>query len=68
MNQHDAAVETLKATPPLAASSLILAGIDLQSWVLIVSLIWGLLNLFFMLKREVYQPWKDKRNATKRSG
>jgi len=61
---HDVTNEALRLSPPVTIAGLSLAGISLQDWVLIVTLIYTAASLFFLLRDKLYRPWRE-RNARK---
>ena len=65
MTNHDVSIEAAKAAPPLTVVSLSLAGVSLQDWVLIITLIYTVLSLIFLIRDKLYRPWKDKHNGCK---
>jgi len=52
-------VEAGKAVPPAALASTIILGYTLQDWALIGSLALIVLQIFFLLKKEIFKR-KDK--------
>lgn len=54
-------VEAVKAAPPVSIVGLQLAGITLNEWVLLGSMFLIVLQVIFLLRKEVYLPWKAKR-------
>ena len=64
-NQHDIIVETTRLAPPVAVTGLSIAGVSLQEWVLVITLIYTVLSLFFLIRDKVYIPWKVRRNVSK---
>lgn len=53
-----AAVEALKATPPAAVSGMALWGISLEDWVFILTAIYLILQMIFLLRDKL---WARKR-------
>lgn len=53
--------EIIKATPPIAISTITLLGVPLNEWVFILTIIYTLLQLFFTLRDKVWRPWKTKK-------
>jgi hypothetical protein len=43
-------METAKLAPPVSVSTLALAGLPLSDWVIILTVIYTVLNLFFLLR------------------
>ena len=62
----DATLELAKASPALTATSLILFGYPLTEWVVLGSFVLIALQLFFIVRDKLYQPWKDKRDGVQR--
>ena len=60
MTNHDVSIEAAKAAPPLTVVSLSLAGVSLQDWVLIITLIYTVLSLIFLIRDKLYRPWKER--------
>lgn len=57
-------VETLsKTSPPVVVTGLTLGGVSLNEWVMIATLAYTVLQLFFLVRDKVYRPWKEKRDA-----
>lgn len=50
-----------KATPPLAVVGVEAAGLTLQDWVLISTLVYTVLQTVHL----IYKFWKDRRNGSK---
>lgn len=65
MTNHDISIEAVKAAPPVTVVGLSLAGVSLQDWVLIITLIYTVLSLIFLIRDKIYRPWKDKSNGCK---
>lgn len=65
MTNHDITIEAARAAPPVTVVSLSLAGVSLQDWVLIITLIYTCLSLIFLIRDKLYRPWKDKQNGCK---
>lgn len=66
MAQHTdtSVVETLsKTSPPVVVTGLTLGGVSLNEWVMIATLAYTVLQLFFLVRDKVYRPWKEKRDA-----
>jgi hypothetical protein len=53
----------LRASPPVAVSSAALAGVTLQDWVLLATLVYTLINIALLLRDKVYRPWKESKDA-----
>ena len=59
MTNHDISIEAAKTAPPLTVVGLSLAGVSLQDWVLIITLIYTALSLIFLIRDKLYRPWKE---------
>lgn len=53
-------VEVAKASPPVTVTGLSLYGVSLQEWVLLATLVYTLLQLYFLLR----DKWWAKRKAS----
>ena len=51
----------VKASPPIAATSLMLGGVSLAEWLVIATLLYTLLQTFFLLRDRAYRPWAEAR-------
>ena len=60
---HEILTEAIKASPALAVGGLTLFGIGLADWVLILTIIYTLLQLFFLLRDKWYRPLKDENGS-----
>jgi hypothetical protein len=58
------AAEAVRVSPPVTVAGLSLAGISLQDWVLVATLVYTVVSLFFLIRDKVYIPWKV-RNGSK---
>ena len=58
---HDAKMQTLKAAPPLLVSTSTVFGIPLQDWVFILTIVYTLFQLYFLLMEKWVRPWLNKR-------
>lgn len=56
-------IEAVKATPPVSVIGLTVLGVSLSEWAVIGSVVLIGLQIFFLLRREVYLPWKAKRGT-----
>jgi hypothetical protein len=63
-NKTELAVEAMRVSPPVTVAGLSLAGISLQDWVLVATLIYTVVSLIFLIRDKVYIPWKV-RNGSK---
>lgn len=57
--------EALRAAPSVTVGGLTLFGVGLADWVLIVTLVYTLLQVGFLLRDKWYLPRKAKRNVRK---
>lgn len=57
---HDIANEAARAAPTLTVGGLTLFGVGLSDWVLLATLIYTVLQVFFLLRDKCYRPWRDK--------
>lgn len=65
MNETSPALgEAAKAAPPAGVIGAKLAGIDLNDVVLYGSALLIALQIFFLLRKEVYLPWKEARGRS----
>lgn len=53
-----------KATPPLAVCGGILSGVSLSDWVLLATLLYTVLQTYFLL-RDRWERYKEKPNGSK---
>jgi len=49
---HDLSVETIKAAPPLAVTSAMVMGISVSDWAAILTVIYVLLQIYFLLSKK----------------
>ena len=59
--------DAIQSTPPIVVSGLTLAGIPLQEWVYILTLVYLIFQIGFVL-RKVYYTYKGDRREDKRRG
>jgi hypothetical protein len=57
----------VQAIPPTTVQAMSFMGIQLNDWVLILSGALIVLQLIFLLRKEVYRPWKEKRDRANRT-
>lgn len=57
MQKHDVIAEVVKSAPPLTVTSLTLAGVSLQEWVYVLTLIW----LSMQISGWLYDKWKRRK-------
>ena len=62
-HNHDLALEAAKAAPPVTVVGMSLGGASLQEWVLILTAIYTVLQLVFLIRDKVYKPWRNKRQG-----
>lgn len=58
-SNHDIAVEAVKATPPVTVVGMTLGGVSLQEWVLILTAVYTVLQIGFLIRDRVFRR-KDK--------
>lgn len=56
-------VEATKALPTITVGGLTLFGVGLSDWVLLLTLGYTLLQIFFLLRDKWYRPRKDKHGS-----
>lgn len=54
-SNHDIAVEAVKAAPPVTVVGMTLGGISLQEWVLILTTIYTILQIGFLIRDKVFR-------------
>lgn len=64
----DFIVEAARASPATAVTGLTLAGVALSEWVVILTLILLVFQLFFLVRDKWYIPRKHKRSNYGRNG
>ena len=57
---HDILAEGAKAAPALTVGGLTLAGVGLADWLLAVTLVYTLAQLFFLLRDKWWRQRKDR--------
>lgn len=62
-NHHDIANEAAKAAPAVTVGGLTLFGVGLSDWVLLATLIYTVLQVFFLLRDKCYKPWKAQHGS-----
>jgi hypothetical protein len=62
---HDLAAEAVKASPPLTVVGLSVAGVGLQDWVLLLTLIYTIIQIYLLVRDKVVLPYLEKRNGCK---
>lgn len=58
-SHHDMAVEAAKAAPPVTVVGMTLGGVSLQEWVLILTAVYTVLQIGFLIRDKVLRR-KDK--------
>lgn len=61
MMDHDAKMQMAKSAPPLLVSTSTVFGIPLQDWVFILTIIYTVAQLYYLLKEKLVRPWLAKR-------
>lgn len=61
--EHDVLTEVTRAAPSITVGGLTLFGVGLADWVLIVTLIYTVLQVYFLLRDRWYKPRKRARNG-----
>jgi hypothetical protein len=59
MQTQDSAIEAAKAVPPVTVVGTHLAGVSLNDWVLYGSALLIVLQIFFLLKKQLWDKKKD---------
>lgn len=62
---ENAATAITKLTPPLTVGGATIAGFQLQDWVLVLTGVYALLQIGFLLYDRLIKPRKEKRNGRK---
>lgn len=57
-NKADLTTEAAKAAPAVAVGGLTLFGGGLSDWVMILTIVYTLAQLSFLLRDKWYRPWK----------
>ena len=52
-SHHDMAVEAVKAAPPVTVVGMTLGGVSLQEWVLILTAVYTVLQIAFLIRDKV---------------
>lgn len=61
-SNHDIAVEAVKAAPPVTVVGMTLGGVSLQEWVLILTAVYTVLQLGFLIRdKALRRKGKDDR-------
>lgn len=58
-SHNDIAVEAVKAAPPVTVVGMTLGGVSLQEWVLILTAVYTVLQIGFLIRDKVFRR-KDK--------
>jgi hypothetical protein len=59
-NHHDLVNEAARAAPALTVGGLTLFGVALSDWVLLTTLVYTVLQLYFLLRDKWYLPRKAR--------
>jgi hypothetical protein len=59
MNRHELSIESIKAAPPVAVAGATVAGVSLSDIVLVVTLIYLVLQIGFLLYKWARLIWND---------
>ena len=59
----EVSIELTKSIPTVTVGGLTLFGVGLADWVLILTIIYTLLQLFFLLRDKWYRPRKDQNGS-----
>ncbi|WP_374415270.1 hypothetical protein [Ectopseudomonas oleovorans] len=62
-NLQDITVEAVKSAPPVTVSAAMLMGISVQDWAVILTVIYLVLQIFFLLKRELTAKKKKEKES-----
>ncbi|WPC03472.1 hypothetical protein SBP02_11820 [Pseudomonas benzenivorans] len=62
-NIQDFTVEAIKSAPPVTVSAAMLMGISVQDWAVILTVIYLVLQIFFLLKRELTAKKKKEKES-----
>jgi len=62
----DLSIETIKAAPPLAVTSAMFVGISVSDWAAILTVIYVLLQIFFLLSKKYKEVKLTKAQATQK--
>lgn len=57
------ATEAARISPPVAVTGLSLYGVSLQDWVLVVTLVYTVASLVFLIRDKLYIPWRIKNGS-----
>lgn len=68
MIDSDFLAEATRATPTVAVTGLSLAGVPLSQWVLLLTLVYTLAQLYFLFRDKWYRPRKARKVAHGRNG
>lgn len=61
---HDLVTEATKAAPVITVGSLTLFGVGLSDWVLLCTLVYTVMQIYFLIRDKWYRPRKA-RNGSK---
>lgn len=62
INKHEVAVEAIKAAPPVTVTGMTLFGYELQSWMLLCTIVYTLLLIVTQVIK-IWQMVRSKKNA-----
>ena len=60
---HDVLTEVVRAAPSVTVGGLTLFGVGLADWVLIITLIYTVLQIYFLLRDRWYKPRKARNGS-----
>lgn len=63
---HEDILIAAKTAPPAAVTGATLWGVALADWVLWLTLIYTIGQVFVLARDKFYRPWKEKRNGRNR--
>lgn len=61
---HEIVTEATKASPPLTVVGLSLAGVSLQDWMLLLTIVYTVLQLGLLIRDRIYRPYKEAANGS----
>lgn len=65
-NHSEIATEAARAAPAVTVGGLTLFGVALSDWVLLTTLVYTVLQLYFLLRDKWYLPRKARNDSSKR--
>lgn len=63
MTKTELSTEAAKAAPAISITGLTLGGINLPDLVVVLTLVLIVLQIAFLIKEKVYNPWRKLRNG-----